>query len=145
MFNYDISFLQQCCLLFNCVTLVCYIKLWTNIFDSINKLTVAEVEPVVKNTFETPDDPLINFTVNDVNYTVNNAQMTSIVDSLVEENNLGVLNLLICRISHEEHFLNNNESVLKARALIAFDKEEFRLVILIKTLIVTYHTKLNFS
>ena len=106
---------------------------------------MAKVEPVVKNTFETPDDPSINFTFNDVNYTVNNAQMTCIVDSLVKEKNLGELNLLICRISHEEHLLNNNESVLKARALIAFHKGEFRLVIFNKTLIVTYHTKLNFS
>ena len=94
---------------------------------------MAEVEPAVKDIFEPLDDPSIKFTVNGVNFTVNNAQMTSIVDSLVEDKNLGDLNLLISSISHEEYLLNNNESVLKARALIAFHKGEFRLVIVNKT------------
>ena len=91
----------------------------------IDNFIVAEVNQEVKDIFGLPDDPSVNFTGND-------DQMTSIIDGLVDKKDIDKLELILTRISHEkfQFFVENNEAVLKGKALLAFHKGESRLVIL---------------
>ena len=82
---------------------------------------MAKVRPVLKSIYNLPGDSSVNFTGND-------SQMISIIDGLVEKKDIDKLSLLLTGISHEKCLLENNEAVLKGRALIAFHKGELRLV-----------------
>ena len=90
---------------------------------------MAKVRPVVKSIYNFPDNPSVNSTVDD-------SQMTSIIDDLVEKKDIDKLSLILTSNSHQQFLLENNEAVLKGRALLAFHKGELRLVSLYKTLTV---------
>ena len=81
---------------------------------------MANVKPVAKDIFDLLNDPSVNFT---------DTQMTSMIDSFAENKVIGKLNLILSRISHQQLFLENNEAVIKGRAVLAFHKRDFTLVI----------------
>ena len=101
----------------------------------INKFIVVNQE--LKDILELSDVPLVNSTVDD-------DQMTCIIDGLVERKDIDKLNLILTGISHEKSSLENSDAVLKERALLAFHRGEFTLVILYKifTVINSFKVKL---
>ena len=87
-----------------------------------NHLTVAKVRPVLKSIYNLPGDSSVNFTGND-------SQMISIIDGLVKTKDIDKLSSILTRNSHQQFSLENSEVVLKGRALLAFHKKDFTLVL----------------
>ena len=54
---------------------------------------MAKVRPVVKSIYNFPDNPSVNSTVDD-------SQMTSIIDDLVEKKDIDKLSLILTSNSH---------------------------------------------
>ena len=85
----------------------------------------------MKNFFVTGDDFIIKDQNQDGTITVSEEYINTYVTDLVETKQLELLNLFLSSISHHRDLLENNESVLIGRALIALHKGEFKLVFLI--------------
>ena len=81
---------------------------------------MANIQPVVKNIFDLLNDPSVKFT---------DTQMTSMIDGFAENKDIDKLNLILSRTSHQQLFVENNEAVVKGRAVLAFHKGDFTLVI----------------
>ena len=68
------------------------------------------------------------FDFEDDSFAFNYDHATCVFDGLLAENKLEQMNLFLAGISHETFLLENNEAVLKGRALLAFHQGEFTLV-----------------
>ena len=93
-----------------------------------NKYKAEISTPVVKNFFLTADDFIIKDQNQDGTITVSEEYINTYVNDLIETKQLEILNLFLSSISHHKDLLDNNESVLIGRALIALHKGEFKLV-----------------
>ena len=85
----------------------------------------------MKNFFVTANDFIIEDQNQDGTITVSEEYINTYVNDLVETKQLEILNLFLSSISHHRNLLENNESVLIGRALIALHKGDFKLVLFI--------------
>ena len=85
----------------------------------------------MKDFFVTADDFTINNQNPDGTATVTEEHINTYVNDLVETKQINLLNSFLSSISHSRDLLENNESVLIGRALTAFHKREFKLVLFI--------------
>ena len=85
----------------------------------------------MKNFFVTADDFIIEDQNPNGTITVSEEYINTYVNDLVETKQLEILNLFLSSISHHRNLLENNESVLIGRALIALHKGDFKLVLFI--------------
>ena len=81
--------------------------------------------------FVTADDFVINNQNPNGTATVTGEHINTYVNDLVETKQINLLNSFLGSISHRRDLLENNESVLIGRALTAFHKGEFKLVLII--------------
>ena len=90
--------------------------LFLNSFYKVNLFSADIQQPLVPEFFESPE------------IKIDEDHLTTVCDHLEQENRVKQLKLFLTCIEHHQDLWQNNEAVLKGRALCTFHEGDFKLV-----------------